>query len=85
MVYYNYRKARKPKEREDKTMKKRTVKELRYDVKKDVDAFVIEMIEKYPEILTSATLQNLMEKEIGIAFVEIEDDGRIHSMKERWG
>ena len=63
---------------------KRTVKELRNDVKKDVDAFVIEMIEKYPEILTSTTLQNLMEKEIGIAFVEIEDDGRILSMKERW-
>ena len=59
--------------------------EQRNDVKKDVDAFVIEMIEKYPEILTSTTLQNLMEKEIGIAFVEIEDDGRIHSMKERWG
>ena len=66
-------------------MMKRTVKELRNDVKKDVDAFVIEMLEKYPEILSSATLQNLMEKEIGIALVEIEYDGRIHNMKERWG
>lgn len=64
-------------------MKKRTQKELKPMIKADVDAFVAELLNKYPEILQTS-LEGYAEKEIGYGFEEIKYFGKILTNKERW-
>lgn len=63
---------------------KRTQKELKPQIKKDVDAFVAEMAEKYPEILHSSLIKYIS-NEIEYAFDELTYEGKILTNRERWG
>jgi hypothetical protein len=62
---------------------KRTQKELKPIIKKEVDAFVTEMVEKYPEILRTS-LKTFIEQEMGKAFYEMEEYGKVLTNAERW-
>lgn len=62
----------------------RTIKEIRTPIKREVDAFVEELLKKYPEILGSLTLENLISQEVGWAIEEIRREGRTLTNKERW-
>ena len=64
---------------------KRTVKEIRPELKKEVDNFILAMLEKYPEIMNSVSLQESMKDEIGFALNEIKLNNKILTNKERWG
>ena len=61
----------------------RTQKELKPVIKKDVDAFVTELMKKYPEI-AKTSLKTFITDEVGRAMVEIETYGRVRTNKERW-
>jgi len=62
---------------------KRTQKELKPQIKKDVDAFVVELLQKYPEIARTS-LEDYVRQEVLLAFGEMRD-GRILTNAERWG
>ena len=63
----------------------RTVKEVRPMIKAEVDAFIVRLMEAYPEIATSTSLRDLVEKESGIAIAEILEFGKVLTNRERWG
>ena len=63
---------------------KRTQKELKPMIKKDVDAFAEMLMEKYPEI-TRTSLVNFISTELSWAIDEINHEGRVLTNKERWG
>lgn len=62
---------------------KRTQKELKPMIKKDVDAFVMEIIEKYPEI-KGTSLEDYIAQTVKYAFYDIREFGKIRTNKERW-
>ena len=63
----------------------RTVKEVRPMIKAEVDAFVVHLMEAYPEIASSIVLRDLAEKEVGTAIEELRTLGKVLTNKERWG
>lgn len=65
------------------TTKKRTQKELKPIIKAEVDAFVVELNAKYPEI-TRSSLVDFITKEIRLGFIELYDNGKILTNSERW-
>lgn len=65
------------------TTKKRTQKELKPIIKVEVDAFVVELNAKYPEIARSS-LVDFITKEIRLGFIELYDSGKILTNSERW-
>lgn len=63
---------------------KRTQKELKPMIKRDVDAFVLEMIEKYPEI-SGTSLEEYIADTAKRAFYDLTEFGKIRTNWERWG
>lgn len=63
---------------------KRTQKELKPIIKKEVDAFIAELMNKYPEI-AKTSLQDFVRDEADRAMYEIAQFGEILSNKKRWG
>ena len=63
--------------------KNRTQKEIKPMIKKDVDAFITELLDKYPEIARTS-LEDYVRDEAKRAIREITDYGRVLTNKERW-
>ena len=63
--------------------KNRTQKEIKPMIKKDVDAFIVELMNKYPEIARTS-LEDYVRDEAKRAIREITDYGRVLTNKERW-
>jgi hypothetical protein len=63
--------------------KNRTQKEIKPMIKKDVDAFIAELLNKYPEI-AGTSLEDYVRFETGRAIREIADFGKVLTNKERW-
>lgn len=61
----------------------RTQKEIKPAIKKDVDAFVTELMEKYPEIARTS-LVKYVENEVSHAIHELTFYGKIFTNGERW-
>jgi molecular chaperone GrpE (heat shock protein) len=83
-MWYNYYR-KKERERKTKMMntKNRTQKEIKPMIKKDVDAFITELLDKYPEIARTS-LEDYVRDEAKRAIREITDYGRVLTNKERW-
>ena len=62
---------------------KRTQKEIKPAIKAEVDAFVIQLMEKYPEI-ANTSLKNYITDEAFRAMHEMEDYGKVLTNTERW-
>ena len=62
---------------------KRTQKELKPLIKKDVDAFVIELLAKYPEISKSG-LTDYVKTELAMAMYEVKEYDKVLTNRERW-
>ena len=63
---------------------KRTQKEIKPIIKNEVDAFVLELMKKFPEI-EGSSLENYVAEEVRGAIYEIKNYGKVLSNKERWG
>lgn len=63
--------------------KKRTQKEIKPMIKKEVDAFVTELLAKYPEI-AKTSLVNYVGNEATLAITEITTFGKVLTNRERW-
>ena len=63
--------------------KNRTQKEIKPMIKKDVDAFITELLEKYPEI-AKTSLVDYVRDETSHAIHEITYYGRVLTNRERW-
>ena len=63
--------------------KERTQKEIKPAIKAEVDAFITELMEKYPEIARTS-LKTYITDEARRAMCEIEDYGKVLTNKERW-
>ena len=61
----------------------RTQKEIKPAIKKDVDAFVTELMGKYPEIARTSLVE-YVENEVSHAIYELTFYGKIFTNKERW-
>ena len=62
----------------------RTQKEIKPLIKAEVDAFIAELMNKYPEIARSG-LRTYITDEARAAMHEIEEYGKVLTNKERWG
>ena len=62
---------------------KRTQKELKPAIKKDVDAFVIELLAKYPEI-SKSSLTDYVKTELAMAMYEVREYDKVLTNRERW-
>jgi hypothetical protein len=62
--------------------KERTQKEIKPAIKAEVDAFITELMEKYPEIARTS-LKTYITTEARQAMEEIETYGRVWTNKER--
>ena len=63
----------------------RTQKEIKPLIKAEVDAFIVELANRYPEIATSSSLERFVGEETQRAFYELATFGKIFTNKERWG
>lgn len=62
---------------------KRTQKELKPMIKAEVDAFIAELMNKYPEIARTS-LETYIKDEASRAMYEITEFGRVLTNTERW-
>ena len=66
--------------------KKMTAKELSREARKAVDKMLMEFVEIYGiESLKYATVRNAFEDEVASSAYELHREGKIATMKERWG
>lgn len=63
---------------------KRTQKEIKPMIKKEVDEFITRLMAEYPEI-AKTTLTDYVKTEAGKAMYELTFYGKVLTNKERWG